>query len=430
MNKQELIISKPSACMFHNYTSTKKVYDNLFVITHLGQLKQMEALIVSKGIKNNCLVVLYTYRNLVVPQNVHDQYSDVFDQAVFLKIPFGVNRVDFSKLKSVTKNYEQLIAVSHPKNLYLCSWEAHYAILATIAKRTTAKLILVEEGTATYKPNLDESFQSISNNRLSYKILHTKFMLTIGKTQIFKRLVKTHNYNKDLYKQSKKFVMEVSKDEALQRQLIKLIGGKNLKASLEPFKDFDKAYASSPELVKQGFGIKDVDYFLIHDVVSEESLEQAKQVIDKYGITNNDILYVSQRYNLNPEQYANAVAAILHRMMVEGQTVFIKLHPKENEEIYNSFKYIEFASKGKFIVIEDSQFLIESVIRISKIKQLVGITSTTLVYGPLVSVETKAISIAEELMRILSTKPSNFKGFKEIELHLAELKLFDNVEFK
>lgn len=385
MNERKLIISKTSACMFQNYISLKKAYDNLFVITHLGQLKQMEALIVSRGIKNNCLVVLYTYRNLIVPQNVHDQYSNVFDQAVFIKIPFGVNKIHFSKLKLLTKNYVQLITTAQPKSLYLCSWEAHYAILATVAKQNASKLILVEEGTATYKPNLNSSFQNIPNDGLNYKLLHNKFMSTIGKTQLFKRLVKAHKYNKDLYKQTKSFFIEVSKEEAFQRQLVKLAGGKNLKASLEPFKDFDKAYASSPELIKKGFGIKDVDYFLIHDVVSAESIEQAKQVIDKYGIKKNDILYVSQRYNLLPEQYANAVATILYRIMDKGQTVFIKLHPKESEKIYNSFKYIEFASKGNFVVIEDSQFLIESVIRVSKINQLVGITSTTLVYGPLVS---------------------------------------------
>lgn len=430
MNEKELIISKNSACMFQECTNTNKSYDNLFVITHLGQLKQMEALISSKKIENNCLVVLYTFKNLVVPQNVHNQYSNVFSQVIFLKIPFGVNKVHFSMWKGMAKNYEKLISILKPKSLYLCSWEAHYAILATIAKNKKVRLILVEEGTATYKPNLDESFQNVTNIDLSYQHIYIKFMATVGQTQIFKRLVKIHKYNKDLYKQSKKFLIEVSKDEAMQAQLVKLAGGGHMKAALEPFKDFDKAYASSPKLIREGFGIQDVDYFLIHDEVSEESLKQAIQVINKYDIRRDDILFVSQRYNLDPEQYVNAVSVILHRMMDKDQKVFIKLHPKENEKIYNSFKYIEFASKGRFVVIEDSQFLIESVIRISKIKQLVGLTSTTLVYGPLVSPETKAISIADQLMEILSTTPRNLKGFKEIELHLAELKLFDNIEFR
>lgn len=212
--------------------------------------------------------------------------------------------------------------------------------------------------------------------------------------------------------------------------MINILGSQHLKASLVPFKDFDKAYASFPSLIRDGFGVKNVDYFLIHEIVDEESIKDAQKIIDQYGITSNDVLYVSQRYHLDSEQYARAVTAILTRSIKDDQRVFIKLHPKEDKKTYDSFKYLEFVSNKKFVVIEESQFLIESVIRVSKISQLIGLTSTTLVYGPLVSPTTKSISIAQELIRILPNTPQNTKSIEIIKNHLDIIKIFGNIEFR
>ncbi len=430
MNELNLDISRSSACLFKNYISSGISCDNLFVLTHLGQLKQMEALITSKNIYNNCLVVLYSHKNLVVPKTVHDQYSKVFKQVVFLEIPFGINKLDFPKLKRLENHYQNLIKVSKPQNLYLNSFEGHYAILTSIAKSNSIKNILVEEGTATYKFNLKKMAQVKPDDALDYKFLRSKFMSTVGQTQVFKKIVKTRKNSKDFYKQSKKFFNEVVKDEKFQRQLIKIAGDQHLKASLLPFKDFDKAYASFPSLIKEGFGVKEVDYFLIHEIVDMKSLEDARRVIEQYNITEDDVLYVSQRYHLDPEQYTKTVTAILTRMTKDNQTVFIKLHPKENKKTYDFFKYLEFVSNKKFVVIEESQFLIESVIRLSKISRLIGLTSTTLVYGPLVSPTTKSISIAQELTAMLPHTQNNIKGIETIKDHLDIIKIFENIEFR
>lgn len=430
MNKPKLNISKSSACLFEDYVNSGRSFNNLFVLTHLGQLKQMEALINSKLIVNNCLVVLYTYKNLIVPKTVHDQYSKVFDQVIFLEIPFGVNKVDFPKLRKLEKIYQKLIIETNPQNLYLNSFEGHYAILTSISKNKNIRNILVEEGTATYKLNLKIMTEDKAENILDYDFFRSEFMATVGQTQIFKKIVKIHKHNKDFYKQSKKFFNEVTKHESFQKQLIEISRNQHLKASLVPFKDFDKAYASFPNLIKEGFGVKDVDYFLIHEIVNEESIKDAQKIIDKYGITSNDVLYVSQRYHLDPEQYARAVTAILTRSIRDEQRVFIKLHPKEDKKTYDSFKYLEFVSNKKFVVIEESQFLIESVIRVSQISQLIGLTSTTLVYGPLVSPTTKSISIAQELIRILPDTSQNIKGSDVIKNHLSIIKIFGNIEFR
>lgn len=428
MIKSELVISRPSAYYFKDFLGNPSVHSNLFLLTHLGQLKQMEALIKSKDIKDNCLVVLYTFRNLIVPQIVHDQYSSFFDSVVFLEIPFGVNKLDFAKLRLVEQDYKSLISSISPENLYLNSFEGHYAILISIAKSRSIKSILVEEGTATYKLNLSKMTQD-NEEDLNLKFLRSKFIETVGQTQLFKKLVKTYKYNKDLFRQSKRFITEVSKDERVQKKLIKTVGNEHLKASLQPYKDFDQAYASFPGLIKSGFGIEDVDYFLVHEVVNEKAVEEAEAVIKKYNITSRDMLFVSQRYHLDPVLYVKSVAAILNSMAHSDQTIFIKLHPKESENTYNLFKRVEELSGGRFVLIEDTQFLIESVIKVSKIRCLVGIASTTLIYAPLISPATKSISIAYQLIELIQSKKNNHKGIKTIQEHIKILKIFNSTEF-
>lgn len=428
MKKSELAISKPSAYYFTDFMKKPVEHRNLFVLTHLGQLKQMEALIKSKDIKDNCLVVLYTFKNLVVPEIVHDQYSCIFDSVVFLEIPFGVNKADLAKLRRVEQDYKSLISSISPESLYLNSFEGHYAILISIAKSHSIKSILVEEGTATYKLNLNKVTQD-NEEDLDLKFLRDKFIETVGQTQIFKKLVKTYKYNKDLFKQSKRFITEVSKDERVQKKLIKTFGNEHLKASLQPYKDFDQAYASFPGLIKSGFGIKDVDYFLVHEVVNEEAVKAAEVIIKKYNITSKDVLFVSQRYHLDSVLYVKSVADILNGMAHSYQTIFIKLHPKESEETYNLFKTVVDISGGRFVLIEDTQFLIESVIKVSKIRCLVGIASTTLIYAPLISPTTKSISIADKLVKLMESKKNNHKGVKNIQEHIEILKIFNSTEF-
>ena len=428
MNKSELVVSRPSAYYFDDFLGNPLAYSNLFVLTHLGQLKQMEALIKSKNIKDNCLVVLYTFKNLVVPQIVHDQYSNIFDSVIFLEIPSGVNKADFTKLRLVEQYYKSLISAIAPERLYLNSFEGHYAILISIAKSHFIKNILVEEGTATYKLNLSKVNQG-NEGDLNLNFLRSKFIETIGQTQIFKKIVKTYKYNKDLFKQSKRFVTEVSKDERVQKKLIKAVGNEHLKASLQPYKDFDQAYASFPSLIKSGFGIKDVNYFLVHEVLNEEAVKAAELIIKKYNITSKDVLFVSQRYHLDSVLYVKSVADILNGMAHSYQTIFIKLHPKESEETYNLFKTVADISGGRFVLIEDTQFLIESVIKVSKIRCLVGIASTTLIYAPLISPTTKSISIADKLVKLMESKKNNHKGVKNIQEHIEILKIFNSTEF-
>ena len=426
MSQLKLKTYRKKSIKFEDFQRNPMQSDNIFILSHLGQLKQMEALIQSKGLTSNCLVVLYTLKNLVVPNNVNNSYSeDCFDNVIFFEIPFGASKLHYQQLNLVKRNYQKLLKAINGNSLYCNSFEGHYAVLMSLAKSRKMETILVEEGTATYKLNVSET----PYNSADMSFLNNVFHETIGSTYVFKKLVELNAINHELLTQSKSFIEKVKKNENFQKKLIEMVGNQHIKSALKPFKDFNKAYASFPNLLKKSFKVDNIDYFMIHDFISQEALSKAEEVVESYNISSKDILYVSQRYTLDSEDYVRAVVAILSRMMKGDQKVFIKLHPKESQKIHDSFKYMEFVSNGKFTVIEDNQFLIESVIKVSGIRSVVGLTSTTLVYAPLVSSKSNSISIAEELIALLSSNKANTVGIKTILEHLQILKIFENIEF-
>lgn len=418
------------AQLFSDYLKSPKQTDNLFVITHLGQLKQMEALITKKNLSNNGLVVLYTVANFAVPQMVHDKATaSLFDFVIFVEIPFKVNQVNYFKLKKVYETYLNLLNASKPSHLYLNSFEGHYAILIDIAKQRDIKNILVEEGTATYKLLSQPITDTDNDNSIDYQFLKTKFMGTIGQTELFKRAVKQKKYAKDFISKSKQFYQDLILDEKVQSRLIELLGKDAIKSYKEPFLQFDEVYASFPNLIEQSFLAKDIQAFNVYESMDDDTLALAKEVVSAYDITNKDALYLSQRYTIDPTQYINTLIPILLTVCRDSRKIFIKLHPKESNKVHQAFKKITNAFPDKLILIEDNRFLVEPVIKVSNIQKVIGLTSTALVYAPLVSKNTQAISVAQALIDNLPKTEQNAIGSSTIQEHLEILKVFNNIQF-
>lgn len=425
-----LSLDSSYAQLFGDYLKKPKQTEHLFVITHLGQLKQMEALIVKKNLTNNGLIVLYTTANFVVPQTVHDKVAkSLFDFVVFVEIPFKINQINYFKLKTVYETYVSLLNANKPKTLYLNSFEGHYAILIDIAKKRGIRNALVEEGTATYKLLSQPTININHEDSINFEFLKTRFMLTIGQTELFKRAVKQKKYTKDFLLQSKYFCQNLILDEKVQGKLIEVLGKGSIKSYKKPFLQFDEVYASFPSLIEQSFLAKDVQLFNIYESIDSETLALAKEIVSDYDITDKDALYLSQRYTIDPIQYVNTVTPILLKVTRDSRKVFIKLHPKESNKVHQAFKKITDAFPNKLILIEDNRFLVEPVMKVSNIQKVIGLTSTALVYAPLVSHHTQSISVAQALIDNLPKTEQNAIGSATIKEHLEILKIFDNIQF-
>lgn len=453
MNNQILELQSGYAQTFVDYLKAPQQVKNLFVVTHLGQLKQMESLIQQKQLKNNLLVILYTMKNLDTPKMVVDNISqNCFSGAITVEIPVGINKISYSKLNEVQKTYGKILNAINFDDLYVNSFEGHYAILLNMAKNKKRGTILVEEGTAIYKPISEISTQQYSLSKykkVDFKFLKSHFMTTIGETQIFKKGVKIKKnikkptdifpvYKKvgikqsdildgKLLKQIKNFALSIDKDLGVQRDFIRIGGNGYLKSALSAYVDFDKVYASSPKLLADTFKNSVFERFFIYDWLDEESVAYAKSLIAKYKIGHNDILFLNQRYELDLRLYMTELRALLLSMADQENKIFVKLHPKDGDRVRVLFNYLEQQSDGRIVIIEEQDFLVESLLKVSGIKKVVGITSSVLMYAHLINQDVEAISIANYLIDRLSSSECQ-KGLEDISRHLHIIYKFDSIQ--
>lgn len=382
---------KDSWLFEYNHLEEYKKTKNLFVISHLGQLAQIEAIIEKEKLLNCVLVILYTKKNKEMPQLVRKKANkSLFNRVLLLQIPSFPNKIHIKNLIRINNTYQKIIDEIKPHRLFILSFEKHYCLLANYAKSKKILVNLVEEGTATYKY--------------------------------------------DDYKQANQAILEsLNKQEKKKAFLIKTLPiFKELKPVLEIYRDFNTIYAVYPKALKNIFNAKNyVEFFLYENI---NITNEVKIINQEYRINERDIIFLNQRYPFPQDIYAKNLIKILSNQFKNDkeQRIFIKLHPKDSEELKQALK-IEIKNNNiqdNIILIDKYGFLVEGLISLSKPNAVVALTSTGLVYSNKISPETNSISIYPKLRSEL-LKSINYSEaiFKEADEHYHILTKFNNISF-
>ncbi|WGE63021.1 alpha-2,8-polysialyltransferase family protein [Actinobacillus equuli subsp. haemolyticus] len=377
-------------CKYAHLEDFKKT-KNLFVLTHLGQLAQAEALIKQEKLLNCVLIILYTKKNTKMPELVRKSSDPkLFNRVQQLKIPSFPNKIHIKNLVYINNSYRELLAKIKPNRLFIFSFEKHYSLLAQRAIDRKIEVNLIEEGTATYKYNSLKEANFLINSSLSAKERKTAFF--IRTLPIFKEL----------------------------------------RPALSLFHNFKKVYAVFPELLKNTFSFKEgKEFFLYSDIEANKNI---LDIIRRYEISSNDIIFLNQRYPFPQTVYAKC---LIHELSIYANRyhckVFLKLHPKDPTELKDVLRNeIDCMSmNSNIILIDEYGFLIESLIKETSPKKVVALTSTSLVYSGLLSKNTNSESIYLLIKeKMLEHINYDHKVFYEVEDHFNILKKFEkNISF-
>lgn len=342
---------------------------NLFIVSHLGQLKQVDSLIKIEGLKNNSLVILYTNRNKVMPEIIKSQAcKDIFNSIQLFRIPNSPNKFTFKKSHWFVNNYSTLIKKESPSTCFVLSFENHYSILISILNKKNIKVNLVDEGTGTYKKIKKTLIQKAPRSGITY----------------IDAIIDFH------------------------RPAIK----------------FNELFVSFPSLIDKAFRYKKINQFFLHSGGVTIN-NRISNLVKKYNITQNDIIYVNQRYNFDISFFCSFIIETLRKISTSTDSrIFLKLHPKDTSDVMRIMNdHIENDHlSDKLIMISESDFLIEPTISIVKPKAIIGLTSTSLIYSTLVHNSIKPISIAPMLINSGSQYQDGCKVIKE---HLNILSHFN-----
>lgn len=357
---------------------------NLFLISNIGQLGQVEALIRKFKFKNNSLAILYTKKNKKAPKIIVSSLDDsLFSNIQLIELPIFPNEINILKLIFIKKLYSYLLRNINPKKLFVLSFEKHYGLIISIAEKNNIIVNLVEEGLGTYKYNSVVEANEIILSSLSKKEKMHQFLI------------------------NKLFLLKL------------------LRVALSIQNKFHTVFVAFSELIDGVFIAERKESFFLHLGENSKNDLICKKYKSKYNISSDDIFYINQRYSISNKEYARALIDVLNIISKKlNKRIFVKLHPRDTTEFKNILLQ-ENNTNQLIIIIDDPDFLVEPLIRLVNPEYILGIASTVLVYSNRLSSNSKIMSIYPFLRKnILDSKYKKLDDFKVVDYHFKLISKF------
>ncbi|SFP66671.1 polysialyltransferase family glycosyltransferase [Enterovibrio norvegicus] len=402
---------------------------NLFVIAQFGQLIHNEALIKRDKLEKNKLIILYTSANILVPEKIKNEVdSRLFSEIEMVEIPLSPNSIDIENINVIFKTYKRIL--KGVDDLYISSFERHYNILHEVALRKKIRTHLVEEGLGTYKFASNEfSFTPPSRKDSLVRALNKSGLSSNKYFPIIKSIRTWILDTLSLPKQLFKALLEIKNSEFKNYKKLELFSDER-NGFLGYAKNFHSINLAYPEAVSNVFESKESK--ILNTYSSYESNVEITSLITKYDIRESDSLYLSQVFQITSVYYADAVIKIIKDELEKSEgRFFIKFHPKDKIVFIDKIKekVLELGLSDRIIIISESDFPIEAIIKESKFERIIAISSTALVYAKQLSESTECVSITNTLIsRLGSNCP--VKTRKLMLEHTEMLSIFPHIEFK
>jgi hypothetical protein len=333
----------------------------------------------------------------------------LFKEVLHFELPFrplGVNR---KKCKNLYENLTDTIYTLNKKNkiqkIFLCNTDNFYIYYEHVAKEIGANIILLEEGLTTYRMfaknrgrnftfrDLQSEFKRLIKNLkkviVTFTVLILKTLSWIFKFNIFyfvkhHRIPKKYRYGNINY--------------------------------------FSKAYVCFPDKMKtlttnQQIGEINKLNFFVNSEIEQKSIDK---------LENNMTLFVNQKY-ISYRKHFKIVFEILKKNGIEK--IYIKFHPKESRIQY--FPHLKKAMDEypdiEIKVLEGLEHIpAEDLLTTGKINKIIGITTSTLIYGKLICPQLKVVSIADSYKELCLSHDYNVDA-KEMDLFMRDYQAFKEV---
>jgi len=386
--------------------------NNIFAISRVGQLRNIQGYIEQYNAKNNILIIMDTINkdDVALIDNINKNIDHKkFKEVIYFEIPERPLSVTKKKCKEIYENLTTLLyslyKKYHYQNIILCNTDNYYKYFEVITKDKNLNLILLEEGLTTYRmfaKNIEKNFNfrdiksavrrvftNLKQLIIDLGVLTLKFLSWVLQINIFE-FVKHHRVPK-----------------------------KYRYGNIDYFKE---AYVCFPEKMKtlttrEEIGeVKKLNFFINRNI--------DRTITDR--LEDNMILFVNQRY-IPYEKHFNIIFEILERNRITK--FFIKFHPKESKNKYS--RYLKDAMQ-KFPNLEVKilkgmdHIPAEDLMVTGKIKRIIGITTSTLIYSELINPNIEVLSIADSYKKLCLSKKYNVDA-KRMDLFLRDYKAFKEV---
>lgn len=384
--------------------------NNFFAVTRLGQLRNVQGYIKQFNSKNNILMVMYTPDAVDLVENINKNIkNNMFEEVIHFELPKRPLGVSKKKCKDLYENLTNTLFELHKnykfEHIFLCNTDNFYIYFEIVAEKIEADLILLEEGLTTYRmfaKNMSKeyTFRDVKSAlRRLYRSIR-KVVVNIGAL-----VLKTLSW-----------IFKINLFDFIKHQRIPK------KYRYGYIKKFKEGYVCFPDKMRElttedEIGeVKKLDFFV------NKEIDQS--IVNK--LEDNMTLFVNQRY-VPYDMHFNIIFEILEKNNIKK--FFIKFHPKESRAMYwpHLKKAMEeFPDLDVRILKGLDHVPAEDLMTTGNITKLVGITTSTLTYSPLIDPSIEVLSIADSYKEICLSKRYNVDA-RKMDLFLRDYKAFKEV---
>jgi hypothetical protein len=366
---------------------------NLFVVTRVGQLRNVQTFIKEHDAANNHLAVFFTDANPVLFDSIEANVeAGLFEEVVRIRLPLRPVTQGRAKNAEIHDLIQDLLVRMASErgvvNLFLCNSDNFYVFFQQVidTEGLTLTLNLLEEGLNTYANAGRRRY--VRDTRVGWaEIRHRARHVRRSGLQAARSFA-------SLLVTLISFVLRVDAVKFLKDMYATVTVSPKYRYGT--ITHYDNAYVYFPERIySENMRIDHVEKlgFVLERQAPPELFD---------AIEDGAIVFVSQRYiPRHPYVYFSIVFDILTEMGVG--TVYFKFHPREDQTAFAQAWYQAIKEHQRIVVLttpEISKIPVEELMMAGKVKQVIGLTSTSLMYGKAFFPDVDVISIARRFREL------------------------------
>jgi hypothetical protein len=348
------------------------VRGNLFVVSRVGQLRNAQSFIKEYGATHNHLAVLYTDSNLVLRDNIGKNVEPgLFEEIVYVKQPLKPLAQSGKKNTIIYGQIENLLVKMSTQrevdSLFLCNSDNYYSLFEKVIKERglAFSVNLLEEGLGTYA-NAGQKYYTLNKSVDWSEVKHRGRHLRKTSLQALRSLL-------TLLLTLVSWVLRVDLLQYVKGAFVRMFVKEKYRYG--NIAHFDTAYVYFPDKIYSNN--MEIDRVESLGFVLEPSAPKA--LLDTVG--DGLVVFVSQAY-IPYEPYFSIVFEILSEMGLEK--VLFKFHPREDRTAIAKAWDLALKEHPRLQVsrpLELQAVPVEELMMAGKAKLVIGLTSTSLMYG-------------------------------------------------
>lgn len=401
---------------------TPKFEGNVFVVSRLGQLRNVQNFIEEYNACNNVLIIQYSGEDSDILRNILEMSNKaLFKYIKYVKLPNFPLNATASKNKKIYTSIENTVLYikdNHDfNNLFLCNADKWYCYYMSVKKeyKLEFSINLLEEGLTTYLISDKDYSKVMIDKKINFNDVNKSIKAII---KSLKNIVKDiKNLFVHIFAFTLKIISLVIRVNLFEK-IKKLISHIMIpqKYKFKFVEHFENAFVCFPDRLKQdNFTIDNINKLDFKFEVLDESVKIKDS--EKYA------LFINQKY-INYDKHFEIIFKIFEEMNLEN--ILIKLHPRENKEKTQQIidKYKKIYPKLNVEVLNNMDSVpVENIIYNNKFKQVLGLLSSSLIYCNGFIKGINIISIATRYKNMCYDK-KNSVNLNELEQYEKEYETF------